>query len=86
VNNQCDVKIYSLSTCIHCRDTKEFLRQCGIVYKCVDVDGLDSEERKRVLMELKQLSPECAFPTIVIGNNVIVGLQKKEIKEILGIK
>ena len=86
MNNQCDVKIYSLTTCIHCRDTKEFLSQCGIAYKCINVDELVPEERKKVLMELKELSPECSFPTIVIGDNVIVGLHKKEIKEILGIK
>ena len=86
MNNQCDVKLYALSTCIHCRDTKEFLSQCGIAYKCIDVDKLGPEERKKALMELKELGPECAFPTIVIGDSVIVGLQKKEIKDILGIK
>lgn len=83
--NQCDVQLYSLSTCIHCRDTKEFLSQCGISYNCIDVDKLDPERRKQVLTELKQLNPECAFPTIVVGDKVIVGLQKQEIKEILGI-
>jgi glutaredoxin-like protein NrdH len=49
------------------------------------VDELAPEERKKVLMELKEISPQCAFPTIVIGSSVIVGLQKEEIKEILGI-
>ena len=83
--NQCDVQLYSLSTCIHCRDTKEFLSQCGINYNCIEVDKLDPERRKQVLTELKQLNPECGFPTIIVGDKVIVGLQKEEIKEILGI-
>jgi glutaredoxin-like protein NrdH len=86
MNKQRDVKIYSLTTCSHCRDTKEFLNQCGVAYKCINVDELVPEERNKVLMELKELSPECAFPTIIIGDKVIVGLQKKEIKEVLGIK
>ncbi len=84
--NECDVRIFSLSTCIHCRDTKEFLKQCGIAYDCVEVDKLEPEKRKEVLEELKGLDPACAFPTIVIGDKVIVGLQKEEIKELLGIK
>ncbi|MCX5893476.1 MAG: glutaredoxin family protein [Deltaproteobacteria bacterium] len=83
---ECDVKLYSLSTCSHCKDAKEFLNQCGINYKCIEVDKLDLEQRRNVLEELKQIKPECAFPTIIIGDHVIIGLQKAEIKEILGIK
>ena len=84
--NQCDVTLYSLSTCIHCRDTKEFLNQCGVGYKCIEVDKLDQEQREKILTELKKVNPKCAFPTIIIDDNVIVGLQKEEIKEVLGIK
>lgn len=83
---ECDVTLYSLSTCIHCKDTKEFLNQCGINYKCIEVDKLDLEQRRKVLEQLKEIRPECSFPTIIIGDNVIIGLQKEEIKEILGIK
>ena len=84
--DKCDVKLYSLSTCIHCKDAKEFFNQCGINTDCVDVDKLDPEPRKKLLEEIKQINPGCAFPTIVIGNKVIVGFKKDEIKEILGIK
>ena len=84
--NQCDVKLYSLSTCSHCKDTKEFLNQCGVGYQCIEVDKLDQEQRKKVLEELKEVNPNCAFPTIIIGDKVIVGLQKEEIKEVLGLK
>jgi glutaredoxin len=61
MNNQCDVKLYALSTCIHCRDTKEFLNQCGIKYQCIEVDKLDLEQRRKVLEELKEIKPECAY-------------------------
>lgn len=84
--NQCDVKLYSLSTCIHCRDTKEFLNECGVDYSCIDVDKVGLEERRKLIEEIKQINPECAFPTIVIGDKVIVGFKKDEIKDILRIK
>ena len=84
--NQCDVKIYSLSTCTHCKDTKEFFNKCGVDYKCIDVDQLDLEQRRKVLADLKEINPQCTFPTIIIGDNVIVGLQEDDIKEVLGLK
>ena len=86
MTNKCDVKLYALSTCIHCRDTKEFLNQCGIDYNCVNVDQLGQEERIKVLEEIRKLSSGCAFPTLVIGDKVIVGFRKEEIKEVLGIQ
>lgn len=84
--NQCPVKLYALSTCVHCKNTKEFLDQCGIHPDCVDVDKLDGEKRKELLQEIKRINPQCSFPTIVIGDKVIVGFKPEEIKEALGIE
>lgn len=81
----CEVKLYSLSTCSHCKDTKDLFNQCGVDYDCVDVDQLDPEKRQKFLADIKQLNPECTFPTMVIGDQVIVGFQKDKIKEALGI-
>ena len=83
--NQCPVKLYALSTCVHCKNAKEFLTQCGIDHDCVDVDKLDGDKRKELLQEIKRINPQCAFPTIVIGDKVIVGFKPDEIKEALGI-
>ena len=82
---QCQVKLYSLSTCSHCKDTKELLNQCKVDYECVDVDKLDPENRQKLLAEIKKLNPECTFPTLVIGDKVVVGFKKDEIKGDLGI-
>lgn len=81
--NQCDVKLYALSTCIHCKNTKEFLEECGIDYECVNVDKVDAEQRKALLEEVKKINPNCSFPTIIIGDKIIVGFKKEEIKEAL---
>lgn len=79
------VKIYSLSTCSHCKSTKKFLGDCTIKYEFVDVDLLDGEERKAILDDVKKFNPKCSFPTIIIGEKVIVGFKEAEIKEALGI-
>jgi glutaredoxin-like protein NrdH len=83
--NQCQVKLYSLSTCGHCKDTKELLKQCRVDYDCVDVDTLGPDQRKTFLEEIQKLNPQCTFPTLVAGDKVIVGFKKAEIKEALGI-
>lgn len=83
--SECDVKLYALTTCIHCKNTKEYLKDCGVDYRCVDVDQLDGDERKAILEEIKKVNPSCSFPTIIIGNKVIVGFRKDEIKEALNL-
>ena len=59
-----DVKMYSLSTCSHCRATKKFLGECGVKYEFTDVDLLDGDERKAILEDIKKFNPRCSFPTI----------------------
>jgi glutaredoxin len=79
------VKIYSLSTCSHCKATKKYLGECSIKYEFVDVDLLEGEERKAILEDVKKFNPRCSFPTIIIGETVIVGYKEAEIKEALGL-
>jgi glutaredoxin len=83
--NHQEVKLYSLSTCGHCRSTKKLLGECKIEYEYIDVDTLEGEERKAVLEDVKKVNSRCSFPTIIIGDKVIVGYKEKEIKEALGI-
>ena len=79
------VKIYSLSTCSHCKSTKKFLNDCTVMYDFVDVDLLEGEERKAILEDIKKINPKCSFPTILIGDKVIVGFKEDEIREALGL-
>jgi glutaredoxin len=79
-------KLYSLSTCSHCKACKKFLGDCGVEFEFTDVDLLSDEDRKPVLDEIKNLTSRCAFPTVVIGDKVIVGFKEQEIKEALGEK
>ena len=79
------VKLYSLSTCSHCKSTKKFLSDCTVMYDFVDVDLLQGEERKAILEDVKKFNPKCSFPTIIIGDKVIVGFKEDEIREALGL-
>jgi len=79
------VKIFTLSTCSHCKATKKFLDECRVKYEFTDVDLLDVEERKAILDDVKKWNPRCSFPTIIIGDKVVVGHREEEIKEALGL-
>ena len=81
--DQC--KLYSLSTCSHCKSCKRFLGDCGVEYEFTDVDLLPEKDRTEVIEEIKNLTSRCAFPTIIIGDKVIVGFKEKEIREALGL-
>jgi glutaredoxin len=79
------VKIYSLSTCSHCRATKTFLDECKVKYDFTDVDLLEGDERTAIIEDVKKLNPNCSFPTTIIGDKVIVGFKENELKEALGL-
>ncbi|MCJ7795747.1 MAG: glutaredoxin family protein [Thermoleophilia bacterium] len=77
------VKLYALSTCGHCKNTKRFLDELDVAYDATEVDLTSGEERKAVIEEVKQYNPGLTFPTLVIGDKVIVGFKEQEIKEAL---
>jgi glutaredoxin len=77
------VKMYTLSTCSHCKAAKSFLDKCTVKYEFRDVDLLTGEERQAVIEEIKKLNESCSFPTILIGDKVIIGFNEREIREAL---
>ncbi len=78
-------KLYTLSTCVHCKATKRFLKESGIDFDYVDVDTLNGSEKDEVCDELIKLSGSLRFPTIVVGNKVIVGFYEDKLREALGL-
>jgi len=79
------VKMYTLSTCSHCKAAKKLMDECNVRYEFTDVDLLDINERRAILEDIRKLNPRCSFPTIVIGDTVIVGFKEHEIREALGL-
>jgi len=78
-----DIKVYALTTCIHCKHAKEFLDEKQIPYDCVHVDYLSGDERNTMMDIVRKLNPAVSFPTIVIGDKVIVGFRRDEIESAL---
>jgi glutaredoxin-like protein NrdH len=79
------IKLFTLSTCSHCIRTKRFLKDNGIDMEFIDVDLLTSAERESVMDEVRKLNPDCSFPTICIGDTIIVGFNEEKLKKALNI-
>ncbi|WP_319537935.1 glutaredoxin family protein [uncultured Methanospirillum sp.] len=78
------IMLYALSTCGHCRRTRELLNQLGVAYDYLYVDQLSRAEMDEVLKEVEQYNPRGSFPTMVInGSRTIIGSREDEIKEAL---
>ena len=80
------ITMYTLSTCSHCRAAKKLLSDLGVQYEYTDVDLLSGSAREAAIAAVKKINPTCSFPTIVIGNMVIVGNREDKIREALGLK
>lgn len=77
------IKVYALSTCVHCKHAKEYLEAHNIPFDCVHVDQLSGDERTAVMDTVRKLNPSLSFPTIVIGDKVIVGFRQEDIEAAL---
>ena len=80
------VKMFTLSTCSHCKATKKFLSDCNVAFDATDVDLLEGEEKQLVINEVIKYNTNRSFLTIIIGDKVIVGFNEKALREALGIK
>jgi glutaredoxin-like protein NrdH len=87
VSEDTRVKMYTISTCGFCKAAKAFLREHDIPFEFIDVDILDREEKRRVLREAREIAgmDRISFPTIVIGDTVIVGFKEYELRKALGL-
>ena len=79
------VKIFTLSTCSHCKAAKKFLNENGITFEFIDVDQVQGTQRENILKEVVKYNPQRSFPTIIIGDKIIVGFKEDDIREALGI-
>jgi glutaredoxin-like protein NrdH len=67
------VKIYTLSTCSHCKATNKVLDKCAVAYEFTDVDLLSGRELTMILEDGKNFNPLCTFPAVIIGDRVVIG-------------
>lgn len=77
------IKVYALSTCIHCSHCKEYLEEQGQEYECVYVDRLSGDERNQVMAEMRRINPALSFPTVIVEDKVIIGFDKEALEKAL---
>jgi glutaredoxin len=77
--------MYTISTCGHCKAAKKFMNDHNIQHEFIDVDLCEREEKRAVLAELRKLNERLSYPTVIIGDRVIVGYKEDELKEALGL-
>ncbi len=77
------VRLFALSTCPYCRMTKKFLDGISVEYEMTEVDSLEGAEKEAAIAEVRELSGGASFPVVVVGEEVIVGFNKKRLKELL---
>ncbi|MGE5373051.1 MAG: glutaredoxin family protein [Solirubrobacterales bacterium] len=74
------VLLYALSTCGWCKKTRAFMQEQGIAFDVIEVDRLKGEERKTTISELAKFNPAMSFPTLIIGEQCIIGFKEDQIK------
>ncbi len=81
-----DIILYGLSTCVHCQKTGELLEELlgASGYEHIYADRLFGEKRNNVMSTLRRINPTMSFPTVVIGEEVVVGFKEDRIRKLLG--
>lgn len=77
------VMVYALSTCPYCRQARKYLEENDVEYDVAEVDLMEGQERTDTIETVKALSGGTSFPVIVVEDEVIVGFNKKRLKELL---
>lgn len=81
-----NIILYSLTTCGFCLNIKKMLDDLKVSFTLIQADELDGDEKKQVMKALRKVNPKCSFPTVVVGDEVVIGYKVQEIKEKIGIR
>jgi len=82
--NKGRIMLYTLSTCVWCKKTKQLLNDLGVEYTYADIDALQGDEKTEILKAMKKWNPSGNFPTMVINDkNCIIGFREDAIREAL---
>jgi glutaredoxin 3 len=74
------VSIYTTSTCHFCQMSKELFKANNIQYTEYNV-GTDPQKRQ----EMIEKSGQMGVPVIFIGDDMVIGFDKKRLDELLGL-
>ena len=80
------VTLYTLSTCVWCKKTKQLLKDNKIEYEYFDLDTMDPQDRQEAMNDIQARGLRVSVPIMIIDDNqVITGYKEDSIREALGI-
>ena len=71
-SNRHRVLVYSLSTCVHCKQVKQFLRDNNVEFEHKDVDLCSKSEQQEILMDILKRGRHPSFPKIIIDDKTMI--------------
>jgi glutaredoxin-like protein NrdH len=81
-NTKHKVFLYTLSTCVWCKMTKQFLKDNDVGFEYVDVDLSTEEEKDKIRKEIQAKGGNLNYPTAIIDEKkVITGFRKDLLKK-----
>jgi glutaredoxin 3 len=75
-----NVKIYSTPTCPYCKMAKQFLNENKVQFTDIDVAS-----NQTAAQEMISKSGQMGVPVLDIDGQIVVGLDKSRIKQLLGL-
>ena len=83
-NKEHKIMCYTLSTCVWCKRTKQWLKDNGYEYEYIDMDYLEGAEKEKIRDEIKKFCDRISYPTVVIDDKqTIVGHHTEKLAEAL---
>jgi glutaredoxin-like protein NrdH len=83
-NSKHKVMVYTLSTCVWCKMTKQFLKDKDIEYEYVDVDLCTEQEKEKIRSDIQSKGGALSYPTTIIDDKkLVMGFRKDLLKEAL---
>jgi glutaredoxin len=77
------IKLFAISTCVYCQNTKAWLESQQVKYDAIDVDLLDNQTKFAALREIKQRCGAIAFPTLLTETTCVQGYRLAEFERML---
>jgi glutaredoxin-like protein NrdH len=86
-NNEHDITIFTLSTCMWCKKCKRWLKEHDVTYRYVDVDKIQYSQKSQIIDYLREkYDNRISYPYMVLegGEKTIVGYSPNKYEEALG--
>jgi glutaredoxin len=64
-----------------CKKSKALLDEKKVQYNPIFVNELEGDEKEKVRSRVRELNPAMSFPTLKIGETIIIGHHPEKIEE-----